>query len=435
MLAELWAALGGDGPRVGALEVRGDEPILASPLAVDELVVAAVGTTLLAAAELAETRGARPPRIALDREHVATAACSERFVRLDGAVVGAAFDPVSAFFRARDGWVRTHGNYPHHRAALLRALGASRPEDVPAAIAGATAVEVEDAVVAHGGCAAAVRAPGAWAEHEQGRVLAGLPLVERHPGAPAPTPAPLPDGALPAAGLRVVDLTRVIAGPVGTRMLAALGADVVRIEPPAAPELPLLALDGGLGKRLARVDLKTPDGAAWLRAQLETADLVVDGYRPGALARFGLSPDELATRHPQVSYVSLSAWGESGPWGTRRGFDSLVQAASGIAHAVDPGDGERAPGALPVQALDHATGYLIAAAALRALTERATSGHSGRARVALAATAQTLLAAGPREPAEPREIDPAPHLQQLGRLTAVAPPGELDGAPLRWRQA
>jgi hypothetical protein len=434
MLAELWTALGGEAARAARLDIGGDEPILGSTLAVAELVTGAVGTALLAAAELAEARSGRRPDVALERDHVAVAACSERFVRLDGAVVGTAFDPSSAFFAARDGWVRTHGNYGHHRAALLRALGVARPQDVGAAIAQAGAVEVEDAVVAAGGCAAAVRSAQAWAEHAQGRVLEGVPLVERHPGAPCGPLNPIVPGALPAAGVRVLDLTRVIAGPVGTRMLAALGAGVVRVEPPESPELPLLALDGGLGKRVARVDLATPEGAGWLRTQLETADVVVDGYRPGALARFGLSPDDLAQHHPHVSYVSLSAWGETGPWGTRRGFDSLVQAASGIAHAVDPGDRERSPGTLPVQALDHATGYLVAAAALRALTERTTHGHSGRARLVLAATARALLAAGARPAPPPRDVDPAPHLQQLGPLTVAAPPGALDGTPLRWPQ-
>jgi hypothetical protein len=437
LLERLWAAVGGERARVAGLELRGEMGLPPSPLPAGELLTGAVGAALLAAAELAEARGAGAPRVGLDRAHVAVAAASERHVRLDGAVAGAAFDPTSAFFRARDGWVRTHGNYPHHRAALLRALGAPHAGDLPDAIAAAGAHEVEDRVVAAGGCAAAVRTPTAWAAHPQGRALAGLPLVARSRGPECAGLPPLGPGALPGAGLRVLDLTRVIAGPVGTRMLAALGADVVRVEPPASPELPLLALDGGVGKRLARVDLRTPDGAAWLAEQLERADLVVDGYRPGALAPFGLTPDALAERHPHVGYVSLSAWGETGPWGARRGFDSLVQAASGIAHAVRPGDEHGPPGALPVQALDHATGYLLAAAALRALAERATTGRSRRARLALAATARLLLDAAPPPEREPgREADPAPYLRRVagpaGTLTVVAPPGDLDGRPLTW---
>jgi hypothetical protein len=439
VLARLWRALGGPAEDA-ALEVADHGPVLSSALPVAELVAGAAGTALLAAAELAAARGLPRPVPSLDLDHLAVAAASERHVRLDGAVVGAAFDPTSAFFAADGGWVRTHGNYEHHRAALLHALGVADPGRLASAIAARTAEDVEQAVVAAGGCAAAVRSAGAWAAHPQGRLLAGadptIGLVAREEGPSCAPPAPPPPGGLPCAGLRVLDLTRVIAGPVGTRMLAALGADVLRVDPPARPELPPLVLDGGLGKRRAAVDLASPAGAAWLERELVRADVVVDGFRPGALARRGLDPDALAERHPHVVHVSLSAWGEDGPWGARRGFDSLVQAATGVAVAVRPPGGSEPPGALPVQALDHATGHLLAAAALRALTGRAIAGRAGRARLALAATAEALLAAGPRAAAPEREVDAGPYLTTLehpaGRLTVVRPPGALDGRALAW---
>jgi crotonobetainyl-CoA:carnitine CoA-transferase CaiB-like acyl-CoA transferase len=240
-------------------------------------------------------------------------------------------------------------------------------------------------------------------------------------------------GTLTASGLRVLDFTRVIAGPVATRMLAALGADVVRVEWPDRPELPLAALDGGLGKRWLRLDLRDPVDRERMENELSQADAVVSGHRPGALDAFGLHPDALAERHPHLVCATLSAWGDRGPWGRRRGFDSLVQAATGIAHALRADD---RPGALPVQALDHATGYLMAAATLRNLATRARTGEAKRARLCLAATAHLLLAEGTRTPPEARDVDPAPHLVELdhpdGRLTVAAPPGELDGRPLSW---
>ena len=202
-------------------------------------------------------------------------------------------------------------------------------------------------------------------------------LVAREDGPSCGPPDPPPPGALPCAGLRVLDLTRVIAGPVGTRMLAALGADVLRVDPPGRPELPLLALDGGLGKRRATVDLAAPDGAAWLERELARADVVVDGFRPGALARAAWTPAPWPSATRTSCTCPSRPGAQAGPWGARRGFDSLVQAATGVAVAVRPPDGSDPPGALPVQALDHATGYLLAAAALRALTGRVTAGRAG----------------------------------------------------------
>ncbi|NEC50570.1 hypothetical protein G3I18_18625, partial [Actinospica acidiphila] len=195
-----------------------------------------------------------------------------------------------------------------------------------------------------------------------------------------------PDGAgplLPASGLRVLDLTRVIAGPVATRTLALLGADVLRLDRPGLPELPDQHTDTGFGKRSALLDLVTDrEGFEEL---LAGADVVVTGYRPGALDRFGLGAEALAERRPGLVVAQLSAWGATGPWAGRRGFDSLVQVATGIAHVERGPEGR--PGALPAQALDHGTGYLLAAGVLRALSDQAEAGGSRLVRAALARTA------------------------------------------------
>jgi crotonobetainyl-CoA:carnitine CoA-transferase CaiB-like acyl-CoA transferase len=428
MLDEAWAALRGDPAAVGDLDVAWRDELLPSSLPVAELASATVAAALLAAAELAEARGRPRPAVALDPGHVATAFVSERYARAGDAPPPSLFHPLSAFLPAADGWVRTHANYPHHRAALLAALGVTREDDVPAALAERAAVAVEDAVAAAGGCAAAVRDEAAWRAHPQGAAIAARALLDFVPATRAtewPLP-PLPAGALPADGIRVLDLTRVIAGPVGTRMLGALGAEVMRIDPPHLPEIPHAAMEGGPGKRSAFLDLRDPAGRAVFEALLRDADVLVHGYRPGALAAFGIDPPALAERYPQLAVVTLSAWGTDGPWAQRRGFDSLVQAATGIATACGN------PGKLPAQALDHGTGYLIAAAALRALTERARHGRAVHAELALARTAHWLLGQPRRNAPEPRELDPAPYLQALGAITLVAPPGSLDGEPLRW---
>ncbi|HEY0577352.1 MAG TPA: CoA transferase [Pseudonocardia sp.] len=234
----------------------------------------------------------------------------------------------------------------------------------------------------------------------------------------------------------MLDLTRVIAGPVATRYLAALGADVLRLDPPDRPELPLHRYDGLIGKRSALLDAASPDGAARLHELLDSADVLVHGYRPGALSRFGLGASALAERHPGLVVIALSAWGRHGPWGGRRGFDSIVQAASGIADRESP-DGER-PGALPCQLLDHGSGYLCAAAALDGLRRRAHSGGTWLRELSLARTAHWLLGQPPTERTaadHPGVVD-AGWLTELhsepGPVTTVNPPGALDGVGLRW---
>lgn len=329
---------------------------LAGPLPVADLLNDAVRDCLEAAADLAKVRTGQRPSVAVDPAAVAVASSSERWVLLDGAGLGPAFDPLSRFLSAEDGWVRLHGNYSWHRDAATRALKVAHVDDVPGAVARLPAAEVEDAVVAAGGCAVRARTARGWRDHPQGRAQAGVPVVAVEPGPAAPelsasharpldstgeAPVAAP---LPAAGLRIVDLTRVIAGPVCTRMLAALGASVTRVGKPDRPEQPLLALDGGLGKRWVDLDLAGRRGRSELERLLAAADAVVLGHRPGALAGYGLAPTDLATRHRQLVCLTLSAWGTGGPWGSRRGFDSLVQVATGIAETVRPSTAEQPPG-------------------------------------------------------------------------------------------
>jgi crotonobetainyl-CoA:carnitine CoA-transferase CaiB-like acyl-CoA transferase len=412
---------------------------LGSPFALDQVACATVEATLLAAAALAEARGGPRPAVSVEAAHAALAFASERHLRTPRPL-DPPFAALSRFAATADGHIRLHANYPHHRAALLRALG-DPPEDAAlAAIAARSAEELETAIVDHGGAAAAVRSHAQWLSHPQGQAVSGLELIEVESSERAPSerepsdtrmaglrsPAPLP-----CSGLRVLDFTRVIAGPVGTRMLAALGADVLRIDPPALPELELSVLDGMVGKRSAVVDARTHDGRETLERLLSGADVLVQGYRPGALAAFGLDAAALGERHPHLVTVALSAWGDMGPWAGRRGFDSLVQAACGIALACGT-DG--APGALPVQALDHATGYLVAAAAMRGLAERARTGKPTHARLALARTAAWVMSLPDEGPVTP--ADPEPYMVQVsspdGPLRCLAPPGRLDGSALAW---
>ncbi|MFF4258175.1 CoA transferase [Streptomyces sp. NPDC001663] len=432
-----WSALGGDPALVSRVSAVARQGALEARLPVRELARGCVGACALAAAELGARRGrlGEVPGVLVDDGAVAAAFHSERHLLVDGrAPVG--FAPLSRFWRTADGWVRTHANYPHHRARLLDTLGVRDDvAAVEAALAERSSTEVEEAVYAAGGLAVALRAPKEWAVHEQAVAVAARPLVERErlDSARARVLAPL-DGAplLPATGLRVLDLTRVLAGPVATRTLALLGADVLRVDPPQLPELPDQHADTGFGKRSATLDLTTDRRA--FDELLSTADVVVTGYRPGALDRFGLSPQALAERRPGLVVAQVSAWGAYGPWSERRGFDSLVQVASGIA-AVE--GSQEQPGALPAQALDHGTGYLLAAAVLRALTEQSYEGGSRFVRLALARTAEWLVhGIGAGAVGEETYDGPGARLAEtdsaLGRLRYVLPPVSFAGGPVDW---
>ncbi|MBO0730634.1 MAG: CoA transferase, partial [Acidimicrobiaceae bacterium] len=293
---------------------------------------------------------------------------------------------------------------------------------------------VEDRVIAAGGVAAGVRSASEWAQHGQGQAVSSEPLITHRsiPGAPPRGRAP---GGLPVKGVRVLDLTRLIAGPVCTRYLGALGADVLRLDPPDRPDMPPGSLaDTLLAKRSAAMDLAEPGGVESLHELLDHADVVVCGYRPGSLERFGLATDELASRHPGLVIVRLNAWGHSGPWAERRGFDSVVQAPTGIARGEAAGRDE--PGALPCQLLDHGTGYLAAAAALDGLRRQSVEGGTHIRALSLARTASWLVTSGAGDmhhPPDPGRSDEwIVDLEARPRARAVAPPGVLDGRPLQW---
>ncbi|MFI6941638.1 CoA transferase [Streptomyces sp. NPDC050418] len=443
---QAWAALGADASLLDRVSFGGPSGGLPARLPVMELARATVAACSLAAAELASVRTGRPvPRVRVDDEAVATAFLSDRLVRADGQA-WSAFAPLSRFWRAADGWVRTHANYPHHRARLLAALGVEGraggdPVDAVAqAIAGLAALEVEQAVYAAGGLAVAARGPEAWARSEQGRMVAEQPLLTTARIGDAPVRVPggvpgrVPGGAeLPCAGLRVLDLTRVLAGPVATRTLALLGADVLRIDAPQLPESQEAHNDTGMGKRSTTLDLRRRTDRGTFEELLETADVVVTGYRPGALDRFALTPEALAVRRPGLVVAQLSAWGRYGPWGERRGFDSLVQVATGIAELEGSPD---ALGALPAQALDHGTGYLMAAGVLRALTEQHRTGGTRLVRLALTQTAHWLVHDLAPAPGADQGFDAENRLTEtdspMGRLRHALPPVAYDGGPVNW---
>jgi crotonobetainyl-CoA:carnitine CoA-transferase CaiB-like acyl-CoA transferase len=391
----------------------------------------ALGSVQAAVTGLRSLLDARDEAFGVDAVSVAASFASLTLLRVDGRTPEG-FAPLSGFFPAADGWVRTHANYPHHAAALQKALGVAGLNHLAAALREMPALEIEEVVQAAGGVAAAVRSSAEWARTLMGQLLHDQPWISFDLTDRAPLLCLNPERRL--SGIRVLDLTRVIAGPTGTRLLAALGADVLRIDPPQLPELLDQHLDTGFAKRSALADLRRPADRARLGELLATADVLSTGYRPGALARFGLHPTGLRARYPQLVVVTLDAWGRHGPWRRARGFDSIVQAATGIADLYGGTDtGSWRPGTLPVQALDHATGYGMAAAALALLARRARGAGAGSAHLSLAATAQLLLKI-PGSPGRQRRLDP--DLQSTrtpyGTLVHAPPPITFKGQPIRY---
>ncbi|GAA4900706.1 CoA transferase [Streptomonospora salina] len=444
--ARAWHALGGAADLPARVSYSGAGPVLAAVLPVRELARATVGVCSLAAAELLAVRNGGPvPEVRVDEGAVATAFRSERHLLVQGRSP-TAFAPLSGFWQAADGWVRTHANYPHHRARLLAALGidtgsGADGDDPPEAtglvervadvLAGRRAHEIQEAVYAAGGLAVAVAPATA---PSGGSLTRGVPVAEVEESG-APGSRRLPQAPLPAAGLRVLDLTRVIAGPVATRTLALLGADVLRVDPPGLPEDPDTHIDTGWGKRSTLLDLGSAGGAAAFEELLDTADVVVTSYRPGSLDGHGAAARAMIARRPGLVVAQLCAWGWSpGRWAGRRGFDSLVQAASGIA-AIEAAPAGR-PGALPAQALDHGTGYLTAGGVLRALVRRQADSRGRILRFSLAGTADWLLRGIAPAPAAEGTYDAADWLRETpssyGLLRHALPPVHYEGAPRNW---
>jgi crotonobetainyl-CoA:carnitine CoA-transferase CaiB-like acyl-CoA transferase len=376
--------------------------------------------------------------------HAAIEFRSERYQRIAGRAPAPAWDRIAGLYRCGDDrYVRLHTNFPHHREGMLRLLGCAYDRKaVAAALSGWQAEALEAAAAEAGLVAVMVRSPEQWAAHAQGRAVASLPLLEITRIGEAP-PRALPKAASrPLSGLRVLDLTRVIAGPVCGRTLAAHGAEVMRITAPHLPALAELDVDTGRGKLSAELDLRAAEERERLTALLRDAHVFVQGYRPGALAHLGFSPEACAEARPGIVAVSLSAYGRNGPWASRRGFDSLVQSASGINHAEAEAAGSALPKELPAQALDHASGYLMALGAMLALLRKEVEGGSWHVQVSLARTGHWLANLG-RLPRGLELSDPTPAAvtdvlgtmdTPFGPLTCVTHAARLSATPAHWQR-
>jgi crotonobetainyl-CoA:carnitine CoA-transferase CaiB-like acyl-CoA transferase len=391
ILSDIWTAAGGDPAALDAVKLTGEEPQLPSSFRVAAAAQASIAATGLAAAQIWKWRNGQSQDVAVDMTHAVVECRSERYLRVDGKPPGSVWDAIAGVYKTRDRrFVRLHTNFPHHRDAVCKVLNC-KPErdDVQAALMQWDAEAFETAAYAAGGVVAMMRSRDEWLALPHARALAELPLVSIEKIGEAP-PKPWPRGNRPLEGIRVLDLSRVIAGPVAGRTLAVHGADVMLISGPDLPSIPWLTIDNGRGKLSSLIELRSEQGRDVLRDLLAQADIFSQGYRPQSIAALGFSPQDAAKINPGIVYVSLSAYGHAGPWAERRGFDSLVQTATGFNHAEGQAAGIDGPKELPAQMLDHATGYLMAFGAMMAKARQSREGGSWHVRVSLAQTGRWL---------------------------------------------
>jgi crotonobetainyl-CoA:carnitine CoA-transferase CaiB-like acyl-CoA transferase len=395
ILADLWTGAGGEAVALDAVTLTGEEPMLPSSFRVGAAAQVAIAAAGLAAANIWRLRSGQAQQVAVDMRHAVVECRSERYLRVDGKPPPPAWDAIAGVYHTGDQrFVRLHTNFPHHRDAVCEVLNCKpEREQVQAALLKWEGEAFETAAYAKGCVVALMRSHAEWAALPQAQAITTLPLIEIEKIGEA-DPRPWPTGGRPLEGLRVLDLSRVIAGPVAGRTLAVHGADVMLVSGPDLPAIPWLTIDTGRGKLSSYADLKTGQGREVLRGLLAEADIFSQGYRPHALAALGFSPLDAAGISPGIVYASLSAYGRAGPWAERRGFDSLVQCATGFNHAEGQAAGITGPKELPAQMLDHATGYLMAFGAMMARARQSQEGGSWHVQVSLARTGRWLWELG-----------------------------------------
>src|ERR1700676_4295984 len=391
ILADLWTSAGGDVAALDAVTLTGEEPQLPSSFRVAAAAQASIAATGLAAAQIWKLRSGQNQDVAVDMRHAVVECRSERYLRVDGKPPPPTWDAIAGIYKTRDRrFVRLHTNFPYHRAAVCKVLNCKAERDeVQAALMQWDGEAFETAAYAAGGVVAMMRSHREWSASPHAQALAALPPLSIEKIGEA-APKPWPAGDRPLAGLHVLDLSRAIAAPVAGRTLAAHGADVLLISGPDLPAIPWLTIDTGRGKLTSFVELKSEAGREVLRGLLASADIFSQGYRPRSIAGLGFAPQDAAKISPGIVYVSLSAYGDAGPWSERRGFDSLVQTSTGFNHAEGQAAGIDGPKELPAQMLDHATGYFMAFGAMMAKARQAREGGSWHVRGSLAQTGRGL---------------------------------------------
>jgi crotonobetainyl-CoA:carnitine CoA-transferase CaiB-like acyl-CoA transferase len=430
-LREIAYSIGLSDITMRSVRIEGDaDPIVQSLFKIGAAGAAAISASGLAAADLWNMRTGRRQGVSIDRRQAAAGMRSGNYLKLNGIAIPEKYNAIMGTYRTRDGrWAYIHTNFPQQRAAALRVLGCEENRDaVVRAFHNWNALDFEEALLAAKGVGGAVRTMAEWQAHPQAAAIAELPLIDIiRIGDSAPEP--LRGGTRPLSNVRAIDVTRLIAGPSCARTLAEHGADVMKISARHLPDFGVQEFDVGHGKLSAYVDLRDAAEAETLRNLVRESDIFLQSYRPGALSGLGFAPEDLVSIRPGLIYVSLSAFGHVGPWNTRRGYDTVIQAMSGMAARQSELDGVDArPRFNPAPAIDYCTGYILAAGAMAALRRRAEEGGSWLVRMSLAQVGRWLVAQGEVDPDILADIPKDfPNEELNGWLTATqAPQGLLE---------
>ena len=433
-------------PADGEVSITGADPVFSTRFRIGETCAAALAGVGVAVSDIWETKTGRRQSVAIDVRHAAAALRSTHYMQAPDA--SGTFEPVvnrrheqmiaiTQPWPTKDGrWFLPHFGLPNLEARVLKVLGCEpTPESVKAAVAKWDALDLEAAIDEARACGAMVRSNEEWLAHPHGQVLKAKPIVEIIKIGDS-DPEPLPEGGRPLSGVRVLDLTRILAGPIAGRTMAEQGADVLMVTAERLPQIREHVMDTSHGKRSTFLDLKASDDASRLKELVLDADVFSQGYRPGMLAGLGFGPEQLAELRPGIVCLSISCFGADGPFSHRGGWEQVAQTVTGICNDGSP---ER-PKLLPAAACDYTTGYLGAYGVMLALARRAHEGGSYHVRVSLCQSGMFIYRQGKTEFSEPDMDLSEAELHRLrvetptsyGPLRHLGPVLRFSETPARW---
>ncbi len=433
-------------PASGEVQIAGGDPVLPTKFKIAETLAQVLAGVGVAISDIWEIRTGRRQTASIDVRHAAAGLRSSYHMRLPAG--GGGFKDVSnpeheaartmtQPWPTKDGrWFLPHFGLPNLKARVLEVLGCdATPEAVADAVASWDALALEAAIDEARACGAMVRSHDEWQAEPHGRVLAAKPVVEIVKIGES-DPEPLAEAARPLSGIRTLDLTRILAGPVAARTLAEHGGDVLMVTAEGLPQVDEHVIDTSHGKRSCFLDLKMADEAATLKELVRDADVFSQGYRPGTLEGLGFGADDLARIRPGIIYASISCFGADGPFSHRAGWEQIGQTVTGICHEGSPDRPKLLPGA----ACDYITGYLGAFGILLALARRAREGGSYHVKVSLCQSGMMIYRQGAvafdsnRTGLSEEEIDAIRITSEThrGPLRHLRPLLQLSETPARW---
>jgi len=421
------------------LVIDGSDPVLASRWPIGEVAAVALGRVGAEASNLCRSVGIRSGTARVRVHDAAASLVGFALQRVDGKATERTNveNPFVGRYRCADGrWIFIHGGFPNlvdHLANVLNLPTTATVADIERVVRRWQSKNLEDLIANEGGCSAIIKTAAEWRAHPHGEAVHALPLVVETTGDRAPGRGWSPTGERPLGGLRVLDLTRVLAGPTCGRTLAALGADVLHVRGPSVPFVPAFVIDTGHGKRQAHCDFSDPEALGELRRVAVSADVVVQGYRPGVVEKYGLDEQSLRVEGFAGVYGSVSAYGPTGPWADRAGWEQLAQSTSGL--CGDP-LGDRKPEMLPAAVTDYTTGFVAAGAVVRAVADQLRDGLQRRVETSLCQTAAWFVRVGDDVDVSDAQVV-SPTLvrteTEFGTLDHLGPCFSIDGLDIGWQ--